>query len=72
MLMAATRSDWQAATDILPAKRSRPVQIDSALISTMVGEAERLTIIKQKVQAPAAQPIPLCSKCSYRFLCGFT
>ncbi len=65
MLAAADGQPWSAVTNILSARRLRPVRIDAAMIKDMLTAAEELRTLKHE-----RTPIPLCSSCSYRFLCG--
>lgn len=70
MLMAATGSWWRASNEIISTRRTRVVEIDEDEIDRMLnlaGEAERLA---SHTMPPDAAAIPMCKKCSYRFLCG--
>jgi CRISPR-associated exonuclease Cas4 len=70
MLWAAQGEPWTAVTDILPAKRQRPVPITATLIDEMVAAATTLGDLRHDPQAPIVAFTPICASCSYRHLCG--
>lgn len=72
LLWAAAGEPWTAVTNILSAKRMRPVPIDRALIDDMHDAAEKLRALKCECVPPAADRKPVCPACSYRFICGYT
>lgn len=71
MLSHASGEAFEAATDILPERRIRPVPIDAALVSQMVAMADRLGALRHAPSPPEAERKPICTTCSYRVLCGF-
>lgn len=71
MLMAASGEAWEAATDILPERRSRAVSLDGALLGRMLEMAERLAVLREREDPPEAACKPICRTCSYRMLCGY-
>lgn len=71
MLWAASGEPWRAQNDILSTRRVRSVVIDEAMTSEMLGLAAKLADLKTRQTAPDAEKKPICSSCSYRFLCGY-
>lgn len=71
MLSARTGTLWRAANDILTQKRTREVTITQELVDELIADALTLAALKSQSAAPVAIPMPLCAKCSYRFLCGY-
>ena len=70
LLMAATGKRWRAENDILSRKRRRPVAIDSETIDRMLVLAQRAADLVEQEDTPPAGRKPICSSCSYRYLCG--
>jgi CRISPR-associated exonuclease Cas4 len=71
VLTVASGEAWEAATDILPERRSRTVTVDGTLLDRMLGMAERLAALRERAKPPEAERKPICRTCSYRVLCGY-
>lgn len=67
---ARTDRPWSATAHILPAKRERPVPLDTGLVTQMVADAEALDGLRREPVPPNVPFTPFCGRCSYRFLCG--
>lgn len=72
VLTQATGRVWRARNDLLRARRTRDVIIDDAMLERMLRAARRLVELRSQTEAPAADDMPICRSCSYRFLCGRT
>jgi CRISPR-associated exonuclease Cas4 len=70
MLWAAQGAPWTAVTDLVTARRKRPIPISAALIEAMIEAAETLVRLRDDTHAPVVAFVPLCASCSYRGLCG--
>ena len=71
MLTVASGEAWEAATDILPERRSRAVSLDGAFLGRMLEMAESLAALRERADPPGATRKPICRTCSYRVLCGY-
>lgn len=71
MLMASTDRRWTASNQILGSRKHLSVAVDLNGILRMLAMARELTVLKGEETAPPAVRRPICTSCSYRFLCGF-
>lgn len=70
VLAGATGRQWRARNDLLAARRRRDVPVDDAMIDALLADAHRLAELSQRETAPEAERKPICTRCSYRHLCG--
>ena len=68
LLWAVDGKPWSAVTNMLDAKRTRRVEIESSLIKSMLADAKRLAKLRRREKPPQADRKKICPSCSYRFL----
>lgn len=72
MLSAATGQIWSAGNEIIGKKKMLEVSLTQRDVEEMVRMAHQLEDLARAEIAPTAECKPICARCSYRFLCGYT
>lgn len=70
MMTSSTDDEWKAKLGVIGSKKYKYISLSEPLVHELIDMAYVIGNLATQDKAPDVDEIPICSKCSYRFLCN--